>query len=218
MPKPTPLYDHNSRAAIARQLNISSNFSGRSSYSYTSSQVPVPPPITHRDSNRQNEHSSSDLNMDVDETEDRAPIDLNAIDEDTPDGGPAIEVAPGVRVHVVPAKRYANSVGVSWISILCHNSHHTIQDVPLQTWADCRDNYLDECMALEGRGSFYSACAGCRAPMPRYRCKDCMVRPLWCQSCLVERHDQSPLHMVEVCCIFYICSAYLEFNDCIYIL
>jgi hypothetical protein len=53
-------------------------------------------------------------------------------------------------------------------------------------------------MTLEGRGSFHSFCAGCRAPMPRYRCKDCMVGPLWCQTCLVERHDQSPLHLVEV--------------------
>jgi hypothetical protein len=133
-------------SSTACQLNISS-VSGQSSNSYTSSQVPVAPPVA-QDSNRQHEYPTPDFNMDV-ETEDRAPIDLNAIDEDTPDGRPPIEVVPGVHVHVVPAKRYANSVGVSWISTLCHNSHHTIQDVPLQTWADCRDEYLDECMVLE---------------------------------------------------------------------
>jgi hypothetical protein len=123
MPKPTPLYNHNSRTATACQLNISS-VSGQSSYLYTSSQVPVAPPVA-QDSNRQHEYPMPDFNMDIDETEDCAPINLNAIDKDTPDGRPPIEVIPSVHVHVVPAKRYANSVGVLWIST-CAITHITL--------------------------------------------------------------------------------------------
>ncbi|KAF8503805.1 hypothetical protein F5888DRAFT_1606584, partial [Russula emetica] len=66
----------------------------------------------------------------------------------------------------------------------------------LKTWVKYRDNYLDECMRLEGRGSFHSTCTGCQTAIPRYRCKDCTMGPLWCQACLVERHDQSPLHIM----------------------
>ena len=73
-----------------------------------------------------------------------------------------------------------------------------LQDVPLKTWLEYRDDYLDECMSLEGRGVFYSSCAGCQLSMPRYRCKDCTLGPLWCQVCLVKRHGELPLHLVEV--------------------
>jgi hypothetical protein len=110
MPKSTPLYNHNSRTTTARQLNISSNVSGRSSFSYVSSQVPVAQPAAPP--NPQHEHSTPNFDMDVDETEDHAAMDQNTIDEDTPDGRSSVEAMPGVHVHVVPAKRYANSVGM----------------------------------------------------------------------------------------------------------
>jgi hypothetical protein len=73
-----------------------------------------------------------------------------------------------------------------------------LQDDPLKTWVDYRDDYLDECMLLEGRGPFYSFCAGCRSPESKYRCEDCTPGPLWCKVCLLARHGQLPLHLVEV--------------------
>ena len=186
MPKqPSALYNHSSRNATARQLNISTSSSGQASVSYTSSQVPVEhtEPQPHQDSEHEFYIPEA---MDIDE--DPAP-------EDTMEENETVEAMPGVRVHV-KAKRYENSVGnIHYVFLL---SLTQLQDVPLKTWAKCRDDYLDECMALEGRGAFYSSCAGCRAPMPQYRCKDCMSGPLWCKTCLVERHDQSPLHIVEV--------------------
>jgi hypothetical protein len=112
MPKqpPSSLYNHKSRNATARQLNLSTNPSGRSSYSYTSSQLPVPPvaPEPHLG----HEHYMEDFNMDVDGTEHAFDDNLNNIDEDVPDEG--IQVGPGVRVHIPKpkAKRYANSVGI----------------------------------------------------------------------------------------------------------
>ena len=62
-----------------------------------------------------------------------------------------------------------------------------------------RDEYLDECMVLEGRGKFTKGCAGCNKPFPSYCCRDCKLGPLWCKNCIVRRHDQSPLHCIEVC-------------------
>ena len=115
MPKdPTPLYSHRSRNATARQLNITTNASGRSSYSFTSTHVPVEPAVP--EPHTEPEYYAPDSNMDVDGAEYQAPEDLNAIDKDTPDGRQPVEVAPGVHVHVNPppkARRYDNSVGVS---------------------------------------------------------------------------------------------------------
>jgi hypothetical protein len=73
-----------------------------------------------------------------------------------------------------------------------------LQGVPPKTWIDYRDDYLNECMILEGRGPFHDLCADCRAPNPLYKCKECTLGPLWCQLCMLKRHSQLPLHLVEV--------------------
>jgi hypothetical protein len=104
MPKaPTPLYNHASRNATARQLNISTSVSGQSSLSYTSSQVPLDPIAS--EPHLAHEYYTNDVDMDIDEGD--APEDLN-MDEDH-----TVKVVPGVHAHVVPpkAKRYENSVG-----------------------------------------------------------------------------------------------------------
>src|SRR5882762_1403173 len=65
MPKdPTPLYSHRSRNATARQLNITTNASGRSSYSFTSTHVPVEPAVP--EPHTEPEYYAPDSNMDVD--------------------------------------------------------------------------------------------------------------------------------------------------------
>jgi hypothetical protein len=201
MPKePSSLYNHSTRRATARQLNLSTDGSGCTSLSYTSSQAPVEPPIPAPQS--QHDYYIPDANMDIDDIDEgHAAHTPDAMDEDEDE---TIEVMSGV--HVIPtkkAKRYENSVRIIIFPVLSC-LFHIPQDVPLGTWAKHRDEYLDECMALEGRGAFYTSCSGCRVPMPRYRCKDCMVGPLWCKSCLVERHDQSPLHIVEVCYLVFL--------------
>jgi hypothetical protein len=71
-------------------------------------------------------------------------------------------------------------------------------DIPLASWVLHRDKYLDELMRLEGRGRYEHLCAGCNTPFPNFRCKDCIHGALWCQACLVKRHSQSPLHVIEV--------------------
>ncbi|KIM82772.1 hypothetical protein PILCRDRAFT_7683 [Piloderma croceum F 1598] len=118
------------------------------------------------------------MDMDVDMDN----MDMDARDEDASGSRLAsIPALPGIQVVAKEsAKRYQNS------------------DVPLATWLDYRDEYLDDLMCLEGRGNYQQACAGCNAPFPNFRCKDCTLGALWCQACLVKRHSQSPLHIVEM--------------------
>ncbi|KAK6974649.1 CxC2 domain-containing protein, partial [Favolaschia claudopus] len=46
-------------------------------------------------------------------------------------------------------------------------------DYPMLTWANHQDEYLAEMLRLEGRGypSFHSACKGCGAGDPLFRCE-----------------------------------------------
>ena len=106
MPKAcSKLYNHNN--AITRQLNISINPSGHSSYSYTSSQVqldPVIPGVCCK-------NNSGSYVMDIDE--DYLVNDHNEeIEQD-------IEVMPGVHVLTKPkVKQYENSVSPSLFEFL----------------------------------------------------------------------------------------------------
>jgi hypothetical protein len=103
MPKvPSALYNHNTREATARQLNISG--SSRNFASYVTSQVPLlpPPPEAHPE----HEYYPVDL-MDIDEDNPTYDQDPGDSDEEPE----TVEVMPGV--HVKPktkAKRYENSV------------------------------------------------------------------------------------------------------------
>ena len=102
MPKqPSALYNHNARAAIARQLNISTDRSGRTSVSYTSSHLPVvSPAVPHPEDEY---YTAADVDMDVDNETVDDPTSI--ADRET------VEVLPGVQVCIAKAKRYTNSVG-----------------------------------------------------------------------------------------------------------
>ena len=99
------LYNHNARDAIARQLNISTNPSGRSSYSYTSSHLrldPVVPEVCH-----ENESYVMDIDEDY------------VVNNQNEDVEQVVEVMPGVHVLTKPkAKRYENSVSPPSLNFL----------------------------------------------------------------------------------------------------
>ncbi|KAJ7019382.1 hypothetical protein C8F04DRAFT_1197732, partial [Mycena alexandri] len=85
----------------------------------------------------------------------------------------------GITVCLPPkAKQYANS-----------------------TWVGHRDEYLDKMLHLEGRGDFavYSACGGCGAARPAFRCKhqSCYGPGMFCQLCIVARHQVLPTHWIQ---------------------
>jgi hypothetical protein len=103
MPKvPTQLYNHNARNTTARQLNLSTNPSGRTSYSYTSSHVQLDPvePEAH------GEVYAVDLSMDIDDDHE---VNIPSMTEQ--EATRVFEVVPGLRVvSKLKAKRYDNSV------------------------------------------------------------------------------------------------------------
>lgn len=73
----------------------------------------------------------------------------------------------------------------------------------MDTWIDFRDEYMDELMRSEGRADFAQGnCPGCAAENPSFRCKDCTAGPMWCLDCVLLRHNQNPLHRVEVFLVF----------------
>ncbi|KAJ7592036.1 hypothetical protein C8J56DRAFT_781105 [Mycena floridula] len=62
--------------------------------------------------------------------------------------------------------------------------------------------FLDELFALDGRGKDIidsPQCSGCHSDIspPRYRCPECWLGSLFCETCIVQRHIDHPLHRVE---------------------
>ncbi|KAJ7809233.1 hypothetical protein B0H14DRAFT_2379873, partial [Mycena olivaceomarginata] len=74
-------------------------------------------------------------------------------------------------------------------------------DYPMLTWAQHRDEYLDEMLRLEGRGyaAIHSTCGGCRRPNPTFRCEHqtCFGPSLYCQTCIVAQHAALPTHWIQ---------------------
>ena len=74
------------------------------------------------------------------------------------------------------------------------------KDAPLMTWVKHRQEYLDACLILDGRGRFASCCANinCLAASPMHRCRDCFGQRLYCQTCILGLHQSLPLHRIQV--------------------
>jgi hypothetical protein len=105
------------------------------------------------------------------------------------------------------------------------------KDKPLKQWTkDCREEYLDEIIRLEGRGNFTQGhCPSCKrvansGPFQgllddqefgtaAVRCKDCFGGELVCEDCCVRNHIHNPLHMIEVCLF---CFTFSPRTDLIY--
>jgi hypothetical protein len=104
MPKVTPsLYNHKARDTTVRQLNVATSASGRSSYSFASSEVSVAPVAPAPDAK---DDYYAAAGMDIDDFDDMANEPVTTEDDET------VEVLPGVQVHFhqPKAKRYKNSV------------------------------------------------------------------------------------------------------------
>ncbi|KAJ7780820.1 hypothetical protein DFH07DRAFT_950044 [Mycena maculata] len=74
-------------------------------------------------------------------------------------------------------------------------------DDPLGQWAQrfC-DVFLDEELRSEGRGEHrgFETCPQCSMGSAVYRCMECLSGGgLVCKSCIVERHQRLPLHVVQ---------------------
>ncbi|KAF8210748.1 hypothetical protein K438DRAFT_2046357, partial [Mycena galopus ATCC 62051] len=67
-----------------------------------------------------------------------------------------------------------------------------------KTWIPECDNYLDALLRLEGRGPWWSrGCAVCKDTNATWRCEDCFGNRLLCGVCVVEKHWDEPLHVLQ---------------------
>ncbi|KAJ7431013.1 hypothetical protein B0H11DRAFT_2165862 [Mycena galericulata] len=97
---------------------------------------------------------------------------------------PTARAVPPARAIKTRAKRYLSS------------------DAPLAQWVPLRDEYLEEFLRLEGRGTvprdFCPGCPpGCPSTPPVYRCIDCFNADLLCELCCLAVHTNNPLDRIE---------------------
>lgn len=77
---------------------------------------------------------------------------------------------------------------------------HT-QDNPMKEWLEeDRSIFLTEFLRLDGRSQYSNLLCACAGSMPaEYRCTDCVLGCLVCQTCMLMSHEGIPLHRIEVC-------------------
>jgi hypothetical protein len=108
MPKvPAPLYSHTGRGATARQVAVSTDSSGHSSYVVTSTQILLPPVAPEAHPEDEHAYYPTDVDMDIDDMDNPPNSTEVAENEDA-----TIKVMPGVHAQIPApkAKRYTNSV------------------------------------------------------------------------------------------------------------
>ncbi|KAF7969882.1 hypothetical protein HWV62_25675 [Athelia sp. TMB] len=72
-----------------------------------------------------------------------------------------------------------------------------IQNNPLRTWLDEREDFLLELLRRDGRGDSGHRCS-CNKADGVVRCTDCYGSVMVCQSCIVETHHVNPFHRIEI--------------------
>ncbi|KAJ7584153.1 hypothetical protein C8J56DRAFT_1054689 [Mycena floridula] len=126
--------------------------------------------------------------------EDEAPdlnFGFNLVDASTDDEEEETETAE----PVCPMSRFLLTLKITPLA-------QKTQREQLLDWRNELPQFLDEILGLDGRGEAFgesTSCAGCHGDMqpPQYRCPECWLSSLVCESCIVESHKEHPLHRVE---------------------
>ncbi|KAJ6516514.1 hypothetical protein C8R45DRAFT_809791 [Mycena sanguinolenta] len=75
------------------------------------------------------------------------------------------------------------------------------QDPSLSPWWLKRDAYLTALLRQDGTGddgqSANLSCPCCRTEVPKFRCRNCFGDVMYCRTCIVEFHQENPLHHIE---------------------
>ncbi|KAJ7728436.1 hypothetical protein DFH07DRAFT_969869 [Mycena maculata] len=74
-----------------------------------------------------------------------------------------------------------------------------LSDDALMKWMPRRDDYVEQFLWAEGTcGVDVDVCPGCQGTenAPRFRCRDCRGKKLYCPACIVSQHKDNPLHNI----------------------
>jgi hypothetical protein len=84
---------------------------------------------------------------------------------------------------------------------------------PFESWLLYRQRYLDEllmqdALTLDEKDGL-PRCEECESYLSSdqtkpYRCSDCSLTPLLCESCLTSSHTRLPFHRIEVFLFIYV--------------
>ncbi|KAF9549373.1 hypothetical protein CPC08DRAFT_648216, partial [Agrocybe pediades] len=77
---------------------------------------------------------------------------------------------------------------------------------PLHFWTPHIDTYIEEFLRLEGRGdadtekcmNFESCHSSLKDNGEAFRCKDCDTEALYCRGCMLDIHQNLPLHRIQI--------------------
>ncbi|KAJ7150418.1 hypothetical protein C8R46DRAFT_1043775 [Mycena filopes] len=73
-------------------------------------------------------------------------------------------------------------------------------DLSLHEWRHKRDLYLTAIIRRKGRGAAKTVCPSCKGASdqaPTLRCGECFGDVMYCPPCMVQRHIENPLHILE---------------------
>ena len=79
-------------------------------------------------------------------------------------------------------------------------NYNASKQTKMLSWLNYRSQILDELLRHDGLQDYPSPppCSNCLDDPGLYRCLDCSAIPLYCDVCIVSRHDWLPLHRIEV--------------------
>ncbi|KAG2132161.1 hypothetical protein BD769DRAFT_1627646 [Suillus cothurnatus] len=73
----------------------------------------------------------------------------------------------------------------------------TVGDDPIHIWTSEHQTYLDELIRLEGCGDTCHSCHNCGNLNAAFCCEDCFSVTLYCQLCVMNLHQNMPLHWLK---------------------
>jgi hypothetical protein len=76
---------------------------------------------------------------------------------------------------------------------------------PMNTWIPLIQSFLDEIVRRDGPGSHSvdGPCHSCNNTTPLFRCNECFSNALLCKSCILNAHQQTPFHRIQVGPLLY---------------
>ena len=91
----------------------------------------------------------------------------------------------------------------------------SIPQTKMETFVSFRPVIVDELIRRNGLQEHLTLpqCPSCLDELGTYRCTDCSTSTLYCPSCTLQKHESTPLHRLEVCCISQAILFHLSYLD-----